>query len=52
MTTEPLAVGERVLLRRWRAEDADAVFDACQDPEVQRWTTVPHRTSASTLRGS
>ncbi|MEO6088697.1 MAG: GNAT family N-acetyltransferase [Umezawaea sp.] len=41
MTTDHLAVGERVLLRRWRAEDADAVFDACQDPEVQRWTTVP-----------
>src|SRR4051794_8327530 len=41
MSTEPLAVGERVLLRRWRAEDADAVFEACQDPEVQRWTTVP-----------
>ena len=33
--------GLRVLLRPCRADDADAVFDACQDPEVQRWTTVP-----------
>ncbi|GAA1955713.1 GNAT family N-acetyltransferase [Microbacterium aquimaris] len=23
------------------ADDVDAVFAACQDPEIQRWTTVP-----------
>ena len=32
---------ERLLLRPYRAEDADAVFAACQDPEIQRWTQVP-----------
>lgn len=30
-----------VLLRPYRPGDADAVFAACQDPEIQRWTTVP-----------
>jgi RimJ/RimL family protein N-acetyltransferase len=30
-----------LLLRAWRADDADAVFRACQDPLIQRWTTVP-----------
>ena len=28
-------------LRPWRAEDAPAVFTACQDAELQRWTEVP-----------
>ncbi|MDI2030015.1 GNAT family N-acetyltransferase [Saccharopolyspora sp. TS4A08] len=28
-------------LRRWRSVDAGQVFRACQDPEIQRWTTVP-----------
>ena len=30
-----------LVLRAWREEDADAVFRACQDPLIQRWTTVP-----------
>jgi RimJ/RimL family protein N-acetyltransferase len=30
-----------LLVRPWRAEDADAVYRACQDPEIQRWTGVP-----------
>jgi RimJ/RimL family protein N-acetyltransferase len=30
-----------LLLRPWRAGDAEAVFRACQDPDIQRWTTVP-----------
>ncbi|MFG2051238.1 GNAT family N-acetyltransferase [Micromonospora sp. NPDC048935] len=30
-----------VLLRPWRDSDADAVHNACQDPDIQRWTTVP-----------
>jgi RimJ/RimL family protein N-acetyltransferase len=30
-----------LLLRPWRPDDADAVFRACQDPQIQRWTTVP-----------
>lgn len=30
-----------LLLRPWRADDADAVHRACQDPEIQRWTAIP-----------
>jgi RimJ/RimL family protein N-acetyltransferase len=30
-----------LLLRPWQAADADEVFRACQDAEIQRWTTVP-----------
>lgn len=47
MSTEPpadsdiVATGKRVALRRWRPSDATAVHRACQDTEVQRWTTVP-----------
>ena len=26
-----------VALRRWREEDADAVYEACQDAEIQHW---------------
>jgi RimJ/RimL family protein N-acetyltransferase len=26
-----------VTLRRWRDEDADAVYEACQDPQLQHW---------------
>jgi RimJ/RimL family protein N-acetyltransferase len=26
-----------VTLRAWREEDADAVYEACQDPELQHW---------------
>lgn len=29
------------LIRPWRTEDAPAVYRACQDPDIQRWTTVP-----------
>lgn len=31
----------RLHLRPWRAGDEDAVYRACQDPDIQRWTTVP-----------
>jgi RimJ/RimL family protein N-acetyltransferase len=31
----------RLMLRPWTAADVDAVADICQDPEIQRWTTVP-----------
>ena len=39
--SQPTLTGRRVCLRPWRAEDADAVLAACQDPEIQRWTQVP-----------
>lgn len=32
---------ERFVLTAPEAADVDAVFAACQDPEIQRWTTVP-----------
>src|SRR5262249_15137310 len=32
----------RLHLRQWWPSDAPAVFDACQDPEIARWTNVPH----------
>ena len=32
---------ERLLLRLARADDVEAVTEACQDPEVQRWIPVP-----------
>jgi RimJ/RimL family protein N-acetyltransferase len=32
---------DELLLRPWQAGDAEAVFRACQDPDIQRWTTVP-----------
>src|SRR3954464_15184235 len=31
----------RLLLRPMGAGDVDAVYAACQDPQIQRWTTVP-----------
>jgi RimJ/RimL family protein N-acetyltransferase len=30
-----------LLLRPWRPEDAPAVLAACQDPDIQRFTSVP-----------
>ena len=45
MTTQrppqPVLIGPKVLLRPWVAADVAAVFAACQDVEIQRWTTVP-----------
>jgi RimJ/RimL family protein N-acetyltransferase len=30
-----------LLIRSWQPEDADAVYEACQDPVTQRWTGLP-----------
>jgi RimJ/RimL family protein N-acetyltransferase len=39
---EPIELADGDLtLRPWRPADADAVYRACQDPDIQRWTTVP-----------
>jgi RimJ/RimL family protein N-acetyltransferase len=39
---EPVELSDGdLLLRPWRPEDVEAVFEECQDPEIQRWTTVP-----------
>jgi RimJ/RimL family protein N-acetyltransferase len=32
---------DELTLRCWRPDDAPAVYRACQDPDIQRWTTVP-----------
>ena len=33
---------EEVLLRPWSLADVPAVTAACRDPEIPRWTAVPH----------
>jgi RimJ/RimL family protein N-acetyltransferase len=39
---EPAEItAEALLLRPWRLDDADAVYRACQDPNIQRWTSIP-----------
>ncbi|WP_432125190.1 GNAT family N-acetyltransferase [Streptomyces sp. C10-9-1] len=39
---EPITLTtERLVLRPFTAEDTRAVHQACQDPDIQRWTTVP-----------
>ncbi|MFJ8582773.1 GNAT family N-acetyltransferase [Micromonospora sp. NPDC093277] len=38
---QPTLTGEKVRLRPWRDTDATAVYEACQAPDVQRYTTVP-----------
>jgi predicted carbohydrate-binding protein with CBM5 and CBM33 domain len=38
---QPVLTGSKVVLRPWTADDANEVFAACQDAEIQRWTTVP-----------
>jgi len=37
----PLTDGE-IRLRPWERRDVPAVTAACQDPEIPRWTVVPH----------
>ncbi|MFF2845410.1 GNAT family N-acetyltransferase [Streptomyces sp. NPDC058001] len=39
---EPLTLTtERLILRPFTPVDTDEVFAACQDPDIQRWTTIP-----------
>lgn len=40
-TRPPRLSDGHIVLRGWAATDAEAVHRACQDPEIQRWTTVP-----------
>ncbi|BAC72782.1 MULTISPECIES: GNAT family N-acetyltransferase [Streptomyces] len=32
---------DRLVLRTVGTQDTDAVYEAAQDPEIQRWTTIP-----------
>ncbi|MFJ3229401.1 GNAT family N-acetyltransferase [Streptomyces sp. NPDC086787] len=39
---EPVTLNtRRLFLRPVGARDTDAVYDAVQDPDIQRWTTIP-----------
>ncbi|MFE5595912.1 GNAT family N-acetyltransferase [Streptomyces sp. NPDC056549] len=39
---EPISLTtQRLLLRPHDPSDEDAVFTACQDPDIQRWTNLP-----------
>ena len=38
---QPTLMGSQVLLRPWGPADANAVFAACQDVDIQRWIPVP-----------
>lgn len=37
----PTLTDGSVMLRGWSNQDADAVYAACQDPEIQRWMDIP-----------
>ncbi len=37
----PALTTDRLVLRPPQESDIDAVYAACQDPEIQRWTVVP-----------
>jgi RimJ/RimL family protein N-acetyltransferase len=43
---DPVAAGP-VTLRPWEPADVSFVYDACQDPEIQRWTNLPSPFRAS-----
>lgn len=32
---------DELVLRPWRRSDAPALLEACQDPEIARWVTIP-----------
>jgi RimJ/RimL family protein N-acetyltransferase len=39
---DPFELGDAWLrLRMWQADDVEAAYRACQDAQIQRWTTVP-----------
>ena len=41
-----LAIDE-IVLRPWRVQDAPALLEACQDPEIARWVTIPQPYTAA-----
>ncbi|MGW5696666.1 helix-turn-helix domain-containing protein, partial [Streptomyces asiaticus] len=41
MTQPPLSRQIQLLETEVNRADTDAVFAACQDPDIQRWTSVP-----------
>ena len=49
LAAEPLRDGPTAL-RPWRDSDLPALVDACQDPEIPRWTRVPSPYGAADAR--
>lgn len=49
LPAEPLLDGTTAL-RAWRDSDVGALVAACQDPEIARWTSVPHPYGAADAR--
>lgn len=47
---EPIVEGSTAL-RPWRESDIPAIVEACQDPEIPRWTRVPEDYGESDARG-
>lgn len=39
--SEPVLVDKALMLRPWHLDDVSAVFNICQDPAIQEFTTVP-----------
>lgn len=39
--SEPVLVDKALMLRPWHLDDVSAVYDICQDPAIQEFTTVP-----------
>ncbi|MGI8572829.1 MAG: GNAT family N-acetyltransferase [Solirubrobacteraceae bacterium] len=49
LPAEPIVEGSTAL-RPWREGDIPAIVEACQDPEIPRWTRVPHDYGESDAR--
>ena len=41
MDESTVLTGRGLVMRSWVPEDLDQLLHACQDPEIQRWTTLP-----------
>lgn len=41
LSEQPEIKIDDLVVRPWQSDDAEAVYQACQDPTIHRWTTVP-----------
>lgn len=39
--TEPVLVDKALMLRPWHLDDVSVLFEVCQDPAIQEFTTIP-----------
>ena len=52
LTLPPEGLGDGVIaLRPWRPDDVPALVEACQDPDIPRWTAIPSPYSEADARG-